>query len=255
MDKKIGILKIQNMDFDVICHSDLIQKADESYETVPTELRCSSRTLYLYDEGKLPLDYHVHRFINKISLDLLRSKVHFLEGKPEYKELSFEDLGLYNPVAIDAEGASSILKIDDFFDACYEDCVIENVQSIRESLAEYSKNEFKIQFLPCPPIFTQNEGKMKILNAFSLNMIDGDADFSVCEIEWDEAYNLIKKGESYIGHETLANVLGVPFNRSTISLEKGETALVVQYKGERLPEGATSLPDGAKLIPRLVRVK
>lgn len=66
--------------------------------------------------------------------------------------------------------------------------------------------------------------------------------------------------ESVIGHADTArivsDILGVelPANRATVKLEKGEKMIVAQYSGPRLPEGATSLPEGAKIEFVLVEV-
>ena len=94
---------------------------------------------------------------------------------------------------------------------------------------------------------------MFILNAFSLNMLVGNADISVREISQDVAASLAANGTSAVGHADTAavfsNVLGVeiPCNRATVALKEGEAALVGQYSGPRLPEGATTLPEGATI--------
>jgi hypothetical protein len=46
-----------------------------------------------------------------------------------------------------------------------------------------------------------------------------------------------------------ADVLGidVPAVRSTVSLKKGDTAIIGQYRGPRLPEGSSKLPEGATI--------
>ena len=49
---------------------------------------------------------------------------------------------------------------------------------------------------------------------------------------------------SAIGHQDTANVLGVPMNRLNVSLSKGDVAYIAQLQGGRLPEGATTLPNG-----------
>ena len=94
---------------------------------------------------------------------------------------------------------------------------------------------------------------MYILNAFSLNMIVGNADISVREIIQAAAACLAADCTSAVGHADTAavfsNVLGVtvPCNRATVALKDGDLALVGQYSGPRLPEGATSLPEGATI--------
>jgi len=58
---------------------------------------------------------------------------------------------------------------------------------------------------------------------------------------------------SAVGHADTAAVISyvlnypVPANRATVKLSPGDRALVAQYIGPRLTEGATSLPEGARL--------
>ena len=94
---------------------------------------------------------------------------------------------------------------------------------------------------------------MLLLNAFSLNMRPGKSgnlwfrEIGVAQVRAELAPTL----ESAVGHaETAAvfsDVLGVPvaFDRRSVSLQPGQTVLVGQYSGPRLPEGATTLPEGA----------
>ena len=94
---------------------------------------------------------------------------------------------------------------------------------------------------------------MFLLNAFSLNMLDGDADIAVREVSRTVAAILAANCSSAVGHADTAavfsNVLGVeiPCNRVTVALKEGDVALVGQYSGPRLPEGATTLPEGAAI--------
>ena len=102
---------------------------------------------------------------------------------------------------------------------------------------------------------------MYILNAFSLNMLDGNADISVREITQAAAASLAADCTSAVGHADTAavfsSVLGVeiPCNRATVALKEGDVALVGQYSGPRLPEGATALPEGAAIKWLVVAVK
>ena len=94
---------------------------------------------------------------------------------------------------------------------------------------------------------------MFLLNAFSLNMIVGNADISVREVSQKVAASLAPACTSAVGHADTAavfsHVLGVeiPCNRATVALKDGDLALVGQYSGPRLPEGATALPEGAAI--------
>ncbi len=92
-------------------------------------------------------------------------------------------------------------------------------------------------------------------NAFSLGML---ADFPLA-VEVSEAPSIDAATEfardavSVVGHQDTANlfstILGLPieFNRVSTRLEKGDEVLIGQYVGPRLPEGATSLPEGATI--------
>ena len=95
---------------------------------------------------------------------------------------------------------------------------------------------------------------MKLLNAFSLNMVTFPVAISVTEISVSEARALLASGfESAVGHADTAAVfsgllgLTVQTNRVTICLGGGDQAVVGQYTGPRLPEGATVLPEGAAI--------
>ena len=102
---------------------------------------------------------------------------------------------------------------------------------------------------------------MFILNAFSLNMIVGDADIVVREVSPTVAASLAADCTSAVGHADTAAVfeavLGVPVpcNRATVALKEGDTALVGQYSGPRLIEGATALPEGATIKWLVVGVR
>ena len=96
---------------------------------------------------------------------------------------------------------------------------------------------------------------MKLLNAFSIQMCAHLGDFNVTfrQVSEDIAKDMITAYpvESFIGHQDMVTVINgllgieISFNRQFATLDRGETALVVQYCGQRLPEGATVLPEGA----------
>lgn len=105
---------------------------------------------------------------------------------------------------------------------------------------------------------------MKLLNAFSFNMI-GLYPVNV-EAEEVSAYYVAEmlradSVESFVGHADTAAVftdvlgLGVPAVRGNVSLVKGDCVFVGQYVGPRLPEGATKLPDGATIKWLMVTIR
>ena len=81
--------------------------------------------------------------------------------------------------------------------------------------------------------------KVFLLNAFSLQMLQGDATVKFTEVD-----SLPAGLTSAIGHQDTANVLGVEMNRINVPLQKGDVAYVAQLQGGRLPEGSTTLPEG-----------
>lgn len=102
---------------------------------------------------------------------------------------------------------------------------------------------------------------MILLNAFSLNMVQAfPATIEVAEIGREEAAVFAADCVSAVGHADTAavfsGVLGVQVdcNRATVTLMHGDRALVGQYSGPRLPEGATTLPEGAAIKWLLVTV-
>lgn len=100
-----------------------------------------------------------------------------------------------------------------------------------------------------------------LLNAFSLNMLGADEyTIRVRPLSREDAAALAADAVSAVGHADTAAVfaaeLGVPVvcDRRTVTLQRGDQALVGQYIGPRLPEGATALPPGATIAWRLVDV-
>lgn len=99
---------------------------------------------------------------------------------------------------------------------------------------------------------------MFITNAFSLQMLDLSEKslISVTPVSVEEIKERLAKGsvlESALGHADIArvtgNILGIelPVNRISNKLKTGEPILVAQFVGGRLPEGATSLPEGFEI--------
>ena len=94
---------------------------------------------------------------------------------------------------------------------------------------------------------------MKLFNAFSIQMISAldEASVSFKKISVEQAKNLLADGvDSYIGHTDTAAVISdllgmeIQAQRRFGTLVPGETAIVAQVIGGRLPEGCTTLPNG-----------
>jgi len=83
-----------------------------------------------------------------------------------------------------------------------------------------------------------------LANAFSLQMLEQfPVRLRVEEIPAPTAEELAAL-ESCVGHADTAAVLGVECRRVSIQLRPGDTLIVAQLTGGRLPEGATTLPTG-----------
>lgn len=103
-----------------------------------------------------------------------------------------------------------------------------------------------------------------LCNAFSLNMLASlNATLSVKELNAQQVKGYLldfPNATSAVGHSDTAavfsSVLGHPVatNRTTVSLVPGDSVIVGQYSGPRLPEGATTLPEGATIKWALVSV-
>lgn len=87
-------------------------------------------------------------------------------------------------------------------------------------------------------------------NAFSLQMLQEDGNINIQTVSPSE---VPEAAASVIGHADTARVVGailgreVPCNRASITLAQGDVLYVAQVMGGRLPEGATTLPEGFRL--------
>ena len=89
----------------------------------------------------------------------------------------------------------------------------------------------------------------KILgNAFSIQMLDwSDRDEVTIRIKKIQKPEDLGNYESCVGHADTAAILGVKCDRKSITLGKDDQLVVAQVTGQRLPEGATTLPEGTVL--------
>lgn len=98
-----------------------------------------------------------------------------------------------------------------------------------------------------------------VSNAFSLNMLGEEAegwhgvDINIIECPGG-AHDVYDRGAiSLVGHEDTARLFSsligeeVATNRVSVKLRRGDILFVGQYSGPRLPEGATTLPEGASI--------
>lgn len=93
-----------------------------------------------------------------------------------------------------------------------------------------------------------------VSNAFSLNMLAKlGGKIKVTPITVEQAREGAPLCRSIVGHPDTARVFAevlkvdIPFNRESVALVPGDFLLVGQYRGPRLQEGATKLPEGASI--------
>lgn len=96
---------------------------------------------------------------------------------------------------------------------------------------------------------------LHVTNAFSINMLNDNANLSFICIPREAAESLVKAHlvKSHIGHADMASVVSsalgseIPMVRDTYTRSEGDILLVAQYHGPRLEEGTTELPEGATI--------
>lgn len=92
-----------------------------------------------------------------------------------------------------------------------------------------------------------NNTKQQVLcNSFSLQMVSED-NLPRVRLEKIEAPTQSELAAmlSAVGHPDTASVLGVAMNRTSVELTDENEIIVAQLIGGRLPEGASTLPEGA----------
>lgn len=102
-----------------------------------------------------------------------------------------------------------------------------------------------------------------LANAFSLQMCPRAATVSVYPLTAGEVAAALKGAEGFaaaIGHADTAAVVSrllgmeIPAARINIALRRGDVLFVAQIMSGRLPEGATTLPEGFDLEFRRVEI-
>jgi hypothetical protein len=88
-----------------------------------------------------------------------------------------------------------------------------------------------------------------LCNAISLQMVKVEGAYSI-EVTPTDSFPV--DCVSAIGHADMATVLGVSYNRMSVSLYDGDEAYIAQVCGGRLPEGAKRLPAECEI--RIYRV-
>ncbi len=92
-----------------------------------------------------------------------------------------------------------------------------------------------------------------LANAFSFNMVPESLESFTVSARKIAPIDVPADAKSVIGHQDTARIVGamlgreVPYNRESVTLSPGQVFYVAQYRGPRLPAGATELPAGATI--------
>lgn len=177
----------------------------------------------------------------------------FYELEGEYK--TFQDIGLESPLVYEPEEDCDLPVdgIGDFINNCKGYCSASLYNKVKEQLLDIALETVEITVIDenGEDITSQFSSKVYLVNAFTPNMVSPETlveGFSTSfeNISKEEAMDLMT--DSAIGHEDFAEALGVPYNRVSLKLRKGDTFVLAQRIGERLPEGTTTLDGDIKVV-------
>jgi hypothetical protein len=113
----------------------------------------------------------------------------------------------------------------------------------------YISNSFSLQMVSCA--VTAQE--ISLAEAKELCLSSSGTHRGVHDYGEGEACQPRLVATSVVGHADIAHILGeiigttVPMNRENVTLHAGDVLIVGQYVGGRLPEGTTTLPEGAEV--------
>ena len=178
----------------------------------------------------------------------------FYELEGEYK--TFQEVGLESPVVFVPEEDCEIPVdgIGDFINNGKGLCPKTMYLEVKEQLLEIALNAVEITVIDetGEDITSQfSSNKVYLVNAFTPNMLNSETliegfNVSFDSVSKEEAMSLMT--DSAIGHEDFAEALNVPYNRVSLKLRKGDTFVLAQRIGERLPEGTTTLNGDLQVV-------
>lgn len=178
----------------------------------------------------------------------------FYEMEGEYK--TFQEVGLESPMVFvpEEDCEISVEGIGDFINNGKGLCPKTMYLEVKEQLFEIALNAVEITVMDenGEDITSQFlSKKVYLVNAFTPNMLNSETliegfNVSFDSVSKEEAMSLMT--DSAIGHEDFAEALNVPYNRISLKLRKGDTFVLAQRIGERLPEGTTTLNGDIQVV-------
>ena len=236
-------LKIVNFEKGISCAGDTWnESAYDAFET-PSELtyEFDGREYHCSDFGATK-DELIAKAIKAESWDTW-----FYEMEGEYK--TFQEIGLESPMIFvpEEDCEISVDGIGDFINNGKGYCSKSFYEEVKEQLLEIALDAVEISVIDenGEEITSQfSSQKVYLVNAFTPNMLSPETLIEGFNVSFDsvlkeEAMNLMT--DSAIGHEDFAEALNVSYNRISLKLRKGDTFVLAQRIGERLPEGTTTL--------------
>jgi hypothetical protein len=118
-------------------------------------------------------------------------------------------------------------------------------------MAVYLSNAFSLQMQEDNDCTTRKCGLDEV-KSIIINLVPGPYIDRESEKDGSDAVYALT-AQSCVGHADVAAVLSglvgftVPVNRISVALQPGDTLVVGQYVGPRLPEGCSTLPNGARV--------
>lgn len=145
MEKTIGKIRIEKEELDENVTFEVIPATEwsEGHKRVDCDLASGFIPFSIKEEVNEEV---IKRLLHSVAKATLEEKVNFLDG--EMTGLTFEEIGLPNPVGEDEEGKDEIKEVETFLNVLCEDVFVENARSIKESLMEWAIEFFGIEFVP-----------------------------------------------------------------------------------------------------------
>ena len=94
-----------------------------------------------------------------------------------------------------------------------------------------------------------------LLSNFSWDMVEGDVHVVKNDLTREEFEELRCDAIPIVGHPGIARIIGVPYHSEFITLEEGDTALIVGTDGGKLPYSAKCLPGHLSLKFKQVSIE
>ena len=141
----IGKIRIEKEELDENVTFEVIPATEwsEGHKRVDCDL---ARGFIPFDIKEEVNEEVIKRLLHSVAHATVEEKFNFLDC--EMAGLTFEEIGLPNPVGEDEEGKDEIKEVETFLNVLCEDVFIEDARSVKDSLMEWAIQFFGIEFVP-----------------------------------------------------------------------------------------------------------